>query len=351
MKYVYYLQNGVTTDLLPDGYDKFYISEDVEARSNLGRYFYPGDDIQYDLDSLCVTLYDTFQNAIFPSQDDYYKNYGLHPQWIYRAGMDSDFDMPKDVLVDCFSTPLQDEMAKRGLADEAILQIYSEIDAKKFKYAYTADCQSLVNTLQELILGCHSSFVGFFKHLCSLHADAKMGGIYYECSAESRMVYSFLYSFIIQAYSSFDILTKIAYELENIRHCETSYAKLAAKCILYGDKKDLRIDVVGTVFEKCRTTTIIENLRNEIIHNATWEMNPKIFVTTDNTNITGRYIFMPDFTAEGTLVTFKNRKRFFADGRKVNDELPCLYFDVLHRIYTTVEKLIKKPQNPHDSMN
>ena len=103
------------------------------------------------------------------------------------------------------------------------------------------------------------------------------------------------------------------------------------------------MDVTGTVFEKCRTTSIIENLRNELIHNATWEMSPKIFITTDNGKITERYIFMPDFTAEGTLVTFKNRKRFFAEGRKVNDELPRLYFDVFQRVYITLEKLIRKP--------
>ena len=343
MKFVYYLQNGTMVDSLPDGYDNFYIAEDMESLSELSRYFYPGDDIQYTLDALCVELYDVFQNTFFPSRDDYYKDYGVQPQWISRAGLDSDFDMPKDELVKCFSTPLHDRMAEMGVKDESLLQVYKEIEAKKFKYAYTADCQSLVNTLQELIASCHSSFVGFYKHLCSLHAVPRMDGVYFECSAESRMAYSFLYSFIIQIYSSFDILTKIAYELENIKFCETSYAKLAAGKVLYGDKKDLSMDVTGTVFEKCRTTSIIENLRNELIHNATWEMSPKIFITTDNGKITERYIFMPDFTAEGTLVTFKNRKRFFAEGRKVNDELPRLYFDVFQRVYITLEKLIRKP--------
>ena len=112
---------------------------------------------------------------------------------------------------------------------------------------------------------------------------------------------------------------------------------------MYGNKKDLSIDSTGTVFEKCRTTSIIENLRNELVHNATWEMSPKIFISTDNGSIIGRHIFMPDFTAEGTLVTFKNRKRFFAEGKKVNDVLPGLYFDVLQRVHTTLVKLISKP--------
>ena len=128
MKFVYYLQNGTMVDSLPDGYDNFYIAEDMESLSELSRYFYPGDDIQYTLDALCVELYDVFQNTIFPSQDDYYKDFGVQPQWISRAGLDSDFDMPKDELVKCFSTPIHDRMAELGVKDESLLQVYKEIE-------------------------------------------------------------------------------------------------------------------------------------------------------------------------------------------------------------------------------
>ena len=180
MKYVFYLQNGIAADTLPEGYKDFYVAERLEASSALSRYFFPGDSIQYDLDDLCVRLYDVFQDAIFPSRDDFYKNYGIQPQWISRAGLDSDFDMPKDELITCFSTPLQEKMAALGVKDDRCLQVYKEIDDKKFMYAYTADCQSLVNTLQELIIGCHSSLVGFYKHLCSLNDDLQMEGTSYE---------------------------------------------------------------------------------------------------------------------------------------------------------------------------
>ena len=158
------------------------------------------------------------------------------------------------------------------------------------------------------------------------------------------MVFSFLYNFIIQSYSAFDILTKIAYELEHLKSCDVSYAKLASNGILYGYRNHLNLNVSGTVFERCRTTSIIENLRDELVHNATWEMNPKIFIATDDGSLTSRYIFFPDLTAEGTLVSYKNRKRFFAQGNKVNDELPRLYFDIMQRILTTLEKLCTKQE-------
>ena len=344
MKNIFYLQSGIAVEALPDGYSDFYVAECLGATSTHSRYFFPGDNIQYDLDDLCVKLYDVFQDAIFPSRDDFYKNYGIQPQWISRAGLDSDFDMPKDDLITCFSTPLQDKMTALGIKDDRCLQVYKEIDDKKFMYAYTADCQSLVNTLQELIIGCHSSLVGFYKHLCSLNDDLQMEGTSYECGPEAHMVFSFLYNFIIQSYSAFDILTKITYELEHLRPCDAAYAKLASSGILYGYRNHLKLDVTGTVFERCRTTAIIENLRDELVHNATWEMNPKIFIVTDDGLITSRHIFFPDLTAEGTLISYKNRKRFFSEGNKVNDELPGLYCDIMQRILTTLEKLCARQE-------
>ena len=65
------------------------------------------------------------------------------------------------------------------------------------------------------------------------------------------MVFSFLYNFIIQSYSAFDILTKIAYELEHLKSCDVSYAKLASNGILYGYRNHLNLNVAGTVFDGC----------------------------------------------------------------------------------------------------
>lgn len=341
MEYIFYLQNGIKADTLPEGYDGFYVVERIQSASSVGKYSYAGDGIQYELDALCVELYDVFQNAVFSTQEEFYKHIEMQPQWISRAGLDSDFGMSKDILVACFSKSIQEKIAELGVTDEKSLDIYKEIDENKFKYAYVADCQSLVNTLQELLLGCHSSIVGFYKHLCSLHEEPVMEGIYHECSLDSKMVFSFLYSFIIQSYSTFDLLTKITYEIENLKTCEASYERLASSGRLYGDKRKLKIDKGGTVFEKCKTTSIIENLRDELVHNATWEMNPKIFIRPEGGRVIERYIFFPDVTEEGTLQTYKNRKRFFFDGKKVNDVLPKLYFDVMERVYCTLYKLIQ----------
>ena len=81
------------------------------------------------------------------------------------------------------------------------------------------------------------------------------------------------------------------------------------------------------------------NLRNELIHNATWEMNPKIFFKVQNNKLTEKCIYMPDFSKEGNLITYKNRKRFYAQGKRLNEELPKIYFDILKRILITIQRM------------
>lgn len=56
MKYMYYLQNGIAVSLVPEGYDRFYIAENLKADTMQSKFFYPGDSIQYELDLLCVTV-------------------------------------------------------------------------------------------------------------------------------------------------------------------------------------------------------------------------------------------------------------------------------------------------------
>ena len=48
----------------------------------------------------------------------------------------------------------------------------------KYMYAYVADCQCLINTLQQLLVGTYFSFVNFYKSLCNvkslIHEDGAL---------------------------------------------------------------------------------------------------------------------------------------------------------------------------------
>ena len=51
MKHIYYLQEGISVEALPEGYDKFYIVENRDIDSVSSRYWYMGDEIQYELEA------------------------------------------------------------------------------------------------------------------------------------------------------------------------------------------------------------------------------------------------------------------------------------------------------------
>ena len=74
------------------------------------------------------------------------------------------------------------------------------------------------------------------------------------------------------------------------------------------------------IFEDCIVIKQIEALRNEAVHNGTWEFAPKVFLRIEDSTIIERYMLFPDFE-EGDLATVKNRRHFFSSGTKVNDAL------------------------------
>lgn len=335
-KHLFYLTNGTTTQSRPPE-ETFFISERLDIGFLPSRYSWPCDQILYDLDARCVYLYDLFQNKIFLPPNDYYRYIGMVPIGLTGAGLDSDIDLPKSYFEKYFTEGVYAEVLKRAdTAEEDCSQIL-EIDKLKYHYAYTEDCQSLIGSLQELIRTTNDSFIGFYKLLCNVPHEEGVGDDYYAITSEGRLAFNMLYSLIVQSYSILDVTTKIAYELEHLKECNDTYPRLSSKNILFGDKNRLHVDTSGTIFEKCRTISIIENLRNEIIHNAVWERHPKIFFKIENNVVCERAIYMPDLTEEGTLVTYKNRKRFFADGKKINEELPALYLEFLHRLLCHTE--------------
>lgn len=337
------LDKGISVDILPENYKGFYIQDNGKNKSFFSRFWYKGDGILYDLDALCVTLYDIFERKIFDINEEYLRSVNLMPQGIRRSGLDSDFNLDKDSFKRYFEESLIGLYTIEGKEMEiSVKDKINNLDKMKYKYAYLADCHSLINTLQELLLGSNSSFIGFYKLLSEVPATVDFGDDYYNISPEGRLAYNMLYSLIIQVHSIFDILTKIVYELENIKDCTTSYKKLASNKILFGKSNMLtKINKEGTIFEKDRLVSIFKSLRNEIIHNATWEMNPKIFFKEEDSILKERCIYLPDFDSNGKLVTFVNRKRFFSDGKKVNEELPSLYLGVLEKINNTLLEIVR----------
>ena len=115
------------------------------------------------------------------------------------------------------------------------------------------------------------------------------------------------------------------------------------KCadVLWGTRKKLTINgMPGTLFEKCDFISTIEALRNELVHNGTWELNPKKYIRFENGMVQERFMLFPDIQ-QGHLATVKSRKHFFSSGIKVNDILPCIHSEFKSRLLKTIEIINK----------
>lgn len=158
---------------------------------------------------------------------------------------------------------------------------------------------------------------------------------------ESMQLLFYLETFFIKLYSILDIIVKIIFELENPTETFDGIKKMKSSEKLWGDKKRLRINnCSGTVFEDCEIVRMIEFLRNEAVHNGTWEFCPRVFLEFNKQQIVERYMLFPDFD-EGRLSSVKNRKHFFSAEIKVNDILIAIHDDFYKRLLATLRHISK----------
>lgn len=294
----------------------FFIEELFE-----GEYVFNGDNIFYELDSNSVTLYDIFQNILFQDSELYYKELAEMPIWTYYGGHDSDLGIDKFFF---------EKMIKKQKAE------------KFYRHIYLADCHAMISALQDRFIFIKGAFIDFYRNLSSIKGRAINGdSVVWISGQNTATLFSNLYNVFITLYSTFDLVTKIAFELENIQNDFSNYPKLASSSVLFGAKNRINtIDNKDTVFEKCELINIVVNIRNELIHNGSWEMNPKVFMEFKDEKIVNKWILFPD-TDNGNICSFKNRKRFFGKREKINERLPNIVLEILNRMNKTVMKINK----------
>lgn len=320
-----YYKNGISKEIpyIIDTSEEFVIQD--LGKDYPDRYIYPGDSVKYELDIELVRLYETLQDLYFECSENYYSDIYLQPVWVQGAGQNSYFDISAETFRDF-------------LCNESSAGI-----PNLYKHLYLADCQFLVGTIQNLLSGIEDAFIRYYITLASLNIDdichETPNSTIYVMSATSRCASSILETYFTKAYSILDILCKICYEIQNKNEEFSSYRKIKSAKILWGDRKKLLINSSPrTLFESCELVRIIESLRNEYVHNGTWELNPKIFVHFNNNVIEECFMFFPDME-QGRLTTIKGRKHFFSKGIKVNDVLPSIHAESKNRLLNTIKLL------------
>lgn len=319
-----YFENGTLQEMpyFLDENTTFYIQE-LEGDCP-DKYAYPGDSIKYDLDAELVSLYDKFRDIFFRDTNEYYRELGQLPIFVQEAGQDSECSLTAEVFSEWLR---REEFVK-------IPNIY--------RHLYLVDCQFLIGTIQNLLSGMEDSFINYYarivnigNHIFPSASDATM----YEMSQQVRCISSLLESYFIKAYSILDMLCKIGHELQFPEKEFTSYKKIKSADLLWGARKKLQInDTAHTLFEKCDLVSVVESMRNEVVHNGTWELNPKVFIRFENEIPVERFMLFPDIS-QGHLATVKNRKHFFGNGTKVNQVLHEIHIAYQQRLLNTVKLL------------
>lgn len=304
-----------------DEHSDFYIQRLDTIGSD--EYSYKGDCLNRRLEHSIETLYDKFISILFQDEERYYRDIKALPIFIQKAGLSSE----STYTVDEFNNTLQQ-------GNFSVPDIYRHI--------YIVDCNSLISTLSNLVSEMDSNFMGYYIQLSKIDTILKreyQNETVYATSFLTRQISALLENYFTKAYSVLDILTKIAFELEFHWSDFSTYRKLKSAEILFGSKKKLAVNgKTDTIFEKSDLIKIVESLRNEVVHNGSWEPNPKVFIRFVDGKIVEKYMLFPDIE-QGHLAVSKNRRHFFSRGTKVNDIFPEIHYDFCKKLLNTVDCL------------
>ncbi len=283
-----------------------------------GTIIYEGSEIFYEIEHICITLYDKFTELIFSDLEEYYSIISYFPLWLGQAGIDSDC---------CFSKDEFDKLIQNSRNND-----YN-------KELFLSDCNSLLSSLQNRINTSNSLFIQFYKFLCEINIEFHIEneGTYWMSGGRTDVVFSILNEIFSNSYAILDLLTKVAYQFENMPTDYTSWPKLKSLNIVYGDKHKIKnLNKKGTIFDDSTIIKTIISLRHELIHNSSWEPNPKIFYITKDQQVIEKFIFQPDINESGSLLKVRNRKHFFNNDIKINETLPNICIEFWHLVYNTL---------------
>lgn len=314
-----YHQNGTVSELnyFIDNNDSFAVQCDTGNGHEV--IYYPGDDLILKLDSELVDLSNAFIGVYFPDLDLYYKESSNIPLGLFLGGQNSDISINKEDFLE--------------LVDQS-LPCFNDL----YRHLYVSDCQYLISTVQNLLLSAEHCFVQYYICLGQIDGwDLPLNDTLMVSSRETMRLTFLLETFFTKLYSVLDLMVKIVYEFEHPIESFSAITKLKSAEKLWGSRKQLRINnAEGTIFEDCEIVKQVESLRNEAVHNGTWEFRPKAYLKVQDEKIVERYMIFPDFD-QGRLTSVKNRRHFFSTETRVNDTLVLIHDEFYKRLLSTLQ--------------
>jgi hypothetical protein len=285
------------------------------------------DVLILSIENQCIDLYETFIQNIF-QEIDFHKIKGSIPIWMVDCGISAESSISKKL----FENALKNNENKLT-----------------HKVLYNYDCDSLVCSLQNRYSMIKNSYLFLDSKLSLVDLETpteNYATIYY--TSETTDVFIHINNIFITLYSCFDVITKIIIELQKIEQLDFSiYPKMSSKNITFGNKgRIMNFDKTGTIYENSSVINTVETIRNELIHNGSWENVPKLYQGVLN-NKSGNWVLFPDINETGHFEKSNNRNKFFSTDTTVNETLPYIINESLNRILKTLIQVNKSFYKVH----
>jgi hypothetical protein len=286
-----------------------------------------------ELQDTCISTHDIFRNQIF-SDIDYSSVISFVPLWITETGNSAEDSLSKTTF-------------------EKLVQKNNNILTHKYLYYY--DCDMLVSALQDRFSIIWSLLEKFHRRMPS-ESKYKITDFDHITISNDTELFAYLNSLFIYLASSFDIITKIAYELQNVQSRDYSvYPQMKSKSILFGDKRKIKnIQTKNTLFDYPTIVRKIESIRNRIVHDGSFDYSQNLYTGwIEKDDFFECFILFPDFDLSGNFLSYKNRCNFHNGSTRINLVLPSILSEILGLIKTTLLEInntynIKRYSNVSD---
>ena len=282
-------------------------------------------DMSYDVENVCVRLHEALRRAIIEDAS-YSQLLPVLPPLVYLSGLNSESNLSK----------VDFEKLVRLTAD------FPEINRFLFLY----DAQKLVGSIQECLKELIQMVGEFYR---TLNTEALFfppiqqdDGIRYNTSPTVTKLFALLTFAFVRMHSLLDYTVKLALEVEGLPQDFTKYPKMRSANEQFGSRKRVSFNkLAGTLFEECEFVTLIETLRNHLIHDGLLDDMPKAYERIENGTAVEKFLLFPDMT-EGRFDRFGNRNLFFSKEDKINERLPEILSEFQARLKATLENILQQ---------
>lgn len=282
-------------------------------------------DMSYELDAVCVHIHDSLRNVVMRGIS-YDALLPMVPPFVYLAGLNSEAALSK--------------------ADfEKALHQYAEFPEFN-RFLYLCDLQKLVSSIQESLKELLQSVGEFYKTLNTeplFYPPIRQDdGVRYNTSPTVTKLFALLTFVFVRMHSLLDYTVKLAIEAEGLPDEFGKYVKMRSLNEQFGSRKKISFNKKPeTLFEECELVTLIETLRNHLIHDGLLDDMPKAYERIERGSAVEKFVLFPDMT-QGRFDRYGNRNLFFSREDKINERLPAIVTEFQVRLKVTLETILTR---------